>query len=50
MSFLVHWIPALAAGFILLTAGLMLDALIRAERRTKRSHSELRTSQPSHPG
>ena len=33
MSFLVQWIPALAVGFILLTAALVLEALIRAERR-----------------
>ena len=33
MSFLVQWIPALAVGFILLIGALVLDALIRAERR-----------------
>ena len=33
VSFLVHWIPALAGGFVLLIAGLVLEALIRAERR-----------------
>src|SRR2546429_4551528 len=33
MSFLVQWIPALAVGFILLIAALVLEALIRAERR-----------------
>src|SRR2546429_9324834 len=32
MSFLVQWIPAPAAGFILLIAALVLEALIRAER------------------
>jgi hypothetical protein len=48
MSFLVHWIPALAAGFVLLIAGLVLEALIRAERRAQRSHPESTASQPSH--
>jgi len=38
MSFLVHWIPALAGGFVLLIAGLVLEALIRAERRRHVPH------------
>ena len=33
MSFLIRWIPALAVGFILLIAALVLEMLIRAERR-----------------
>ena len=38
MSFLVHWIPALAGGFLLLIAALVLEARIRAERRRDAPH------------
>jgi hypothetical protein len=48
MSFLVHWIPALAGGFVLLIAGLVLEARIRAERRAQRQRPESIASQPSH--
>jgi hypothetical protein len=48
MSFLVHWIPALAGGFVLLIAGLVLEVRIRAERRAEHSRPESTPSQPSH--
>jgi len=38
MSFLVHWIPALAGGFLLLIAALVLEARIRAERGRDAPH------------
>ena len=41
MTFLVHWVPALVAGFVLLAAGLVLEALIRAEDRVARPKREL---------
>ena len=40
MSFLVHWIPALAAGFVLLIAGWVLETRIRAERRAQAGHGK----------
>jgi hypothetical protein len=48
MSFLVHWIPALAGGCVLLIAGLVLEARIRAEGRAQHSRPESTASQPSH--
>ena len=33
MRYLVHWVPTFIAGFILLIAGLLLDASIRRDER-----------------
>ena len=49
MSFLVHWIPALAGGFVLLIAGLVLEALIRAERRRHGRRIPRLRALPRHP-
>jgi hypothetical protein len=46
MSFLGHWIPALAGGFVLLIAALVLEARIRAERRAQHSRRESTASRP----
>ena len=40
MSFLVHWIPALAGGFVLLIASWVLETRIRAERRARATPGE----------
>src|SRR5207249_387053 len=40
MSFLVHWIPALAGGFVLLIASWVLERRIRAERRAQAARGE----------
>jgi len=39
MSFAMHWIPSLAVGFVLLIAAVVLEALIRAERRRQGPHA-----------
>jgi hypothetical protein len=48
MSFLVHWIPALAGGFVLLIASWVLETRIRAERRTQAARGESAQPQSMH--
>ncbi len=48
MTFLSHWIPALAGGVVLLIAAVVLEARIRAERRAQHSRPESTASRPSH--
>jgi len=44
MSVLVHWIPALAAGFILAIAGFVVDWRIQVERRARVAQGETATN------
>jgi hypothetical protein len=48
MSFLVHWIPALAGGFVLLIASWVLETRIRAERRAQAARGESTQPQTTH--
>ena len=48
MSFLVHWIPALAGGFVLVIASWVLETRIRAERRAQAARGESTQPQTTH--
>ena len=48
MSFLVHWIPALAGGFVLVIASWVLETRIRDERRAQAARGESTRPQTTH--